>query len=321
MNKTLRSNISVLKEIPKDISWAIWANNEEGGKKFKSVIDYYYSPEYGEADTPTELIKGIVKSIEGAHPLELHEISDWTHIGTSDALTEILNLYLSVNDEFQVSGDYRGFTLITPEYKGLFKTLPDAFGSLLNLPEKSQDMIEAEEEYFKTYGSQNTSFEPEVESDELSLEDLFKGSNTNNVIEEYDEYDHDYTLSSLDASSLIEALEELEIGQDIEEPQTERRIQGDFNWSIIPSNPMDTTFNLNEGLLKPKPNPNPKTKQVNDSDRLDTITKNGYTVSIDLNEGKVVAYFEKENSERIGVCGKTLNEAIDMFYTMTGRVI
>lgn len=319
MNKMLRSNISVLKEIPKDISWAIWANNEEGGKKFKSVIDYYYSPEYGEADTPTELIKGIVKSIEGAHPLELHEISDWTHIGTSDALTEILNLYLSVNDEFQVSGDYRGFTLITPEYKGLFKTLPDVFGSLLNLPEKSQDMIEAEEEYFKVYGSSDTYFEPEIKSDELSLSDLFKGSNTNEDTEEYEEYDYDDTslIETLDEYGyddmfLIEALEELEIGQDVEEPQTERRIQVDVN-NIVASDP--GVFSLTEDLIKPK------AKQANDSDRLDTITKNGYTVSIDLNEGKVVAYFEKENSERIGVCGKTLNEAIDMFYTMTGRVI
>ena len=320
MNKMLRSNISVLKEIPKDISWAIWANNEEGGKKFKSVIDYYYSPEYGEADTPTELIKGIVKSIEGAHPLELHEISDWVHIGTSDALTEIINLYLSTNDEFQVSGDYRGFTLITPEYKGLFKTLPDVFGSLLNLPEKSQDMIEAEEEYFKVYGSQDTSFEPEV--DELSLIDLFKGSNTNEDTEEYEEYDHDDTSSLIetleeygyDDTSLIEALEELEIGQDIEEPQTERRVQVNLNGNIVASDP-GMFFSLTEDLIKPK------AKQANDSDRLDTITKNGYTVSIDLNEGKVVAYFEKENSERIGVCGKTLNEAIDMFYTMTGRVI
>lgn len=311
MNKMLRSNISVLKEIPKDISWAIWANNKEGGKKFKSVIDYY-GPEYGEADTPTELIKGIVKSIEGSHPLELHKISDWVHIGMSDALTEIINLYLSTNDEFQVGGDYRGFTLITPEYKGLFKTLPDVFGSLLNLPEKSQDMLEAEEEYFKVYGSSDTSFEPEIESDELSLDDLFNGSYTGNVIEEYEEYDHDYTLSSLDASSLIEALEELEIGQDIEEPQTERRIQVNGN-NIVASDP--GMFSLTEDLIKPK------AKQANDSDRLDTITKNGYTVSIDLNEGKVVAYFEKEGSERIGVCGKTLSEAIDMFYTMTGRVI
>ena len=319
--KTLRSNISVLKEIPKDIAWSIWSNKKEGGKRFKSAVDYY-GPNYGEADTPTELIEGIVKSIEGAHPLDLYKMSDWSHVRASDALTEIINLYLSTNDEFQVGGDYVGFTLITPEYKGLFEKLPDVFGSLLNLPEKSQEMIEAEEHYYELYGSLNTSFEPEVESDELSLDDLFKGSYTGNVIEEYDEYDPDYTLSSLDASSLIAALDELDIGLgDVEEPETERRIQGDFNWSIIPSNPMDTTFNLNEGLLKPNPNPNPKTKQVNDSDRLDTITKNGYTVSIDLNEGKVVAYFEKEGSERIGVCGKTLNEAIDMFYTMTGRVI
>lgn len=319
MNKMLRSNISVLKEIPKDISWAIWANNKEGGKKFKSVTDYYYGPEYGEADTPTELIKGIVKSIEGAHPLELHKISDWVHIGTSDALTEIINLYLSTNDEFQVSGDYRGFTLITPEYKGLFKTLPDVFGSLLNLPEKSQDMVEAEEEYFKVYGSSDTSFEPEIESDELSLIDLFKGSNTNEDTEEYEEYDYDDTslIETLDEygyddTFLIEALEELEIGQDVEEPQTERRIQVNGN-NIVASDP--GMFSLTEDLIKPK------AKQANDSNRLDTITKNGYTVSIDLNEGKVVAYFEKENSERIGVCGKTLNEAIDMFYTMTGRVI
>lgn len=305
MNKMLRSNISVLKEIPKDIEWAIWANNKEGGKKFKSVIDYY-GPEYGEADTPTELIKGIVKSIEGAHPLELHKISDWTHIGTSDALTEIINLYLSTNDKFQVGGDYKGFTLITPEYKGLFEKLPDVFGSLLNLPEKSQDMLEAEEEYFKVYGSSGAAFEPEIESDELSLDDLFKGSYTGNVIEEYDEYDYD------DITPLIEALEELEIGQDIEEPQTERRVQVNLDGNIVASDPM--MFSLNN-LIKPN------TKQADDSDRLDTITKNGYTVSIDLNEGKVVAYFEKENSERIGVCGKTLNEAIDMFYTMTGRVI
>ena len=124
MNKMLRSNISVLKEIPKYIPWAIWSNKKEGGKRFKSAVDYY-GPNYGEAETPTELIKGMVKSIEGAHPLELHEISDWTHIGMSDALTEIINLYLSTNDEFQVGGDYVGFTLVTPEYKGLFEKLPD----------------------------------------------------------------------------------------------------------------------------------------------------------------------------------------------------
>lgn len=304
MNKMLRSNISVLKEIPKDVEWAIWSNKKEEGKRFKSLV-YYYGSYHGESDTPTELIKGIVKSIEGAHPLELHEISDWVHIGTSDALTEIINLYLSTNDEFKVAGDYRGFTLITPEYKGLFKTLPDVFGSLLNLPEKSQDMIEAEEHYYEIYGSSYTSFEPEIKSDELSLSDLFKGSYTNEDTEEYEEYDYDDT-------SLIEALEELEIGQDVEEPQTERRIQ--LNGNIVASDP-GMFFSLTEDLIKPK------AKQANDSDRLDAITKNGYTVSIDLNEGKVVAYFEKENSERIGVCGKTLNEAIDMFYTMTGRVI
>ena len=305
MNKTLRSNISVLKEIPKDITWAIWSNKKEGGKRFKSAVDYY-GTNYGEAETPTELIRGIVKSIEGAHPLDLHEISDWTHIGMSDALTEIINLYLSTNDEFQVGGDYVGFTLITPEYKGLFEKLPDVFGSLLNLPEKSQEMIEAEEHYYELYGSQDNSFEPEIESDELSLGDLFKDSYTNKEIEEYNEYDYD------DITPLIEALEELEIGQDIEEPQTERRVQVNLDGNIVASDPM--MFSLNN-LIKPN------TKQADDSDRLDTITKNGYTVSIDLNEGKVVAYFEKEDSERIGVCGRTLNEAIDMFYTMTGRVI
>lgn len=310
--KTLRSNISVLKEIPKDITWAIWSNKKEGGKRFKSAVDYY-GPNYDEAETPTELIKGMVKSIEGAHPLELHEISDWAHIGTSDALTEIINLYLSTNDEFQVGGDYVGFTLITPEYKGLFEKLPDAFGSLLNLPEKSQDMIEAEEHYYELYGSQDT--EQKIESDELSLDDLFEGLYTNNDTEEYDEYDYDDMLS-LDTPSLIAALEELEIGlDDIEEPQTERRIQVNLSGNIVAPKPNDMMFSLTEDLIKPK------AKQVNDSDRLDTITKNGYTVSIDLNEGKVVAYFEKEGSERIGVCGKTLNEAIDMFYTMTGRVI
>lgn len=300
----LRSNISVLKEIPKDISWVIWSNKKEGGKRFKSEVDYYGS-NYGEAETPTELIKGMVKSIEGAHPLELHEISDWAHIGTSDALTEIVNLYLSTNDEFQVGGDYVGFTLITPEYKGLFEKLPDVFGSLLNLPEKSQEMIEAEEHYYELYGNQDA--EPEIESDALSLDDLFKDSYTNKETEEYNEYDYD------DITPLIEALEELEIGQDIEEPQTERRVQVNLDGNIVASDPM--MFSLTEDLIKPK------AKQVNDSDRLDTITKNGYTVSIDLNEGKVVAYFEKEDSERIGVCGRTLNEAIDMFYTMTGRVI
>lgn len=304
MNKMLRSNISVLKEIPKDISWVIWSNKKEGGKRFKSEVDYYGS-NYGEAETPTELIKGMVKSIEGAHPLELHEISDWAHIGTSDALTEIVNLYLSTNDEFQVGGDYVGFTLITPEYKGLFEKLPDVFGSLLNLPEKSQEMIEAEEHYYELYGNQDA--EPEIESDALSLDDLFKDSYTNKETEEYNEYDYD------DITPLIEALEELEIGQDIEEPQTERRVQVNLDGNIVASDPM--MFSLTEDLIKPK------AKQVNDSDRLDTITKNGYTVSIDLNEGKVVAYFEKEDSERIGVCGRTLNEAIDMFYTMTGRVI
>lgn len=313
MKKLLRSNISVLKEIPKDIAWTIWSNKKEGGKRFKSAVDYY-GPNYGEAETPTELIKGIVKSIEGAHPLELHEISDWTHIGMSDALTEIINLYLSTNDEFQFGGDYVGFTLITPEYKGLFEKLPDVFGSLLNLPEKSQDMIEAEEHYYELYGSQDNSFEPEIESDALSLDDLFKSSYTSKDIEEYEEYDYDDMLS-LDTPSLIAALEELEIGlDDTEEPQTERRIQVDLSGNIVASQP-SMMFSLTEDLIKPK------AKQVNDSDRLDTITKNGYTVSIDLNEGKVVAYFEKEGSERIGVCGKTLNEAIDMFYTMTGRVI
>ena len=166
MDKTLRSNISVLKEIPKDITWAIWSDKKEGGKRFKSAIDYY-GPHYGQAETPTELIEGIVKSIEGAHPLELHKMSDWTHIKTSDALTEILNLYLSTNDEFQVGGDYVGFTLITPEYKGLFEKLPDAFGSLLNLPEKAQDMIEAEEHYYELYGSPKT--EQKIESDALHL--------------------------------------------------------------------------------------------------------------------------------------------------------
>lgn len=314
--KTLRSNISVLKEIPKDISWTIWSNKKEGGKRFKSAIDDYYGPHYDEAETPTELIKGIVKSIEGAHPLELCEMSDWAHIGTSDALTEIVNLYLSTNDEFQVGGDYVGFTLITPEYKGLFENLPDVFGSLLNLPEKSQDMIEAEEHYYELYGNLSTSFEPEIKSDELSLDDLFEAPYTNKDTEEHEEYDHDYTLSSLDASSLIAALEELDIGlDDIEEPQTKRRVQVGLDGNTIAPKPTDMMFSLTEDLIKPE------AKQVNDSDRLDAITKNGYTVSIDLNEGKVVAYFEKENSERIGVCGKTLNEAIDMFYTMTGRVI
>ena len=304
MNKTLRSNISVLKEIPKDIAWIIWSDNKGVGKRFKSLVNYY-DPHCGEAETPTELIEGIVKSIEGAHPLDLHEMSDWAHIRASDALTEIINLYLSTNDEFQVGGDYVGFTLITPEYKGLFENLPDVFGSLLNLPEKSQDMIEAEEHYYELYGNLSTSFEPEIKSDELSLDDLFEAPYTNKDTEEHDEYDYD------DITPLIEALEELEIGQDIEEPQTERRIQ--LNGNIVASDP--GMFSLTEELIKPK------AKQANDSDRLDTITKNGYTVSIDLNEGKVVAYFEKENSERIGVCGKTLNEAIDMFYTMTGRVI
>ena len=305
MNKTLRSNISVLKEIPKDITWAIWSNKKEGGKRFKSALDYY-GHHYSEAETPTELIKGIVKSIEGAHPIDLHEISDWTHIGTSDALTEIINLYLSTNDEFQVGGGYRGFTLVTPEYRGLFEKLPDVFGSLLNLPEKSQDMIDAEKEYSKVYGDSSTPFEPEIESDELSLGDLFKDSYTNKETEEYNEYDYD------DITPLIEVLEELEVGQDIEEPQAERRVQVNLDGNIVASDPM--MFSLNN-LIKPN------TKQADDSDRLDTITKNGYTVSIDLNEGKVVAYFEKEDSERIGVCGRTLNEAIDMFYTMTGRVI
>ena len=314
MNKMLRSNISVLKEIPKDIAWTIWSNKKEGGKRFKSAIDYY-GTHYGEAETPTELIEGIVKIIEGAHPLELHETSDWGHIRTSDALTEIINLYLSTNDKFQVGGDYVGFTLVTPEYKGLFKELTDVFGSLINLPEKSQDMIEAEESYYELYGNLSTSFEPEIKSDELSLDDLFETPYTNKDTEEHEEYDHDYTLSSLDAPSLIAALEELDIGlDDIEEPKTERRIQANLDGSIIASQP-SMMFSLNEDLIEAE------AKQANDSDRLDRITENGYTVSIDLNEGKVVAYFEKEGSERIGVCGKTLNEAIDMFYTMTGRVI
>lgn len=310
--KILKSNISVLKEIPKDISWTIWSNKKEGGKRFKSAIDYY-GPHYNEAETPTELIKGIVESIEGAHPSELHKVSDWSHIRTSDALTEIINLYLSENDEFQVGGDYVGFTLVTPEYKGLFEKLPDVFGSLLNLPEKSQEMIEAEEHYYELYGSPNT--EQKNEGDAFSLDDLFEAPYTNKDTEEHEEYDHDYTLSSLDASSLIAALEELDIGQEMEDPQTERRIQANSDVNITASNPFDTSFSLTEDLIKPE------AKQANDSDRLDAITKNGYTVSIDLNEGKVVAYFEKEGSERIGVCGKTLNEAIDMFYTMTGRVI
>lgn len=308
MNKMLRSNISVLKEIPKDMSWTIWSDKKGSGKRFKSAIDYY-GAYYYEAETPTELIKGMVKSIEGAHPLELHEISDWDHIRASDALTEIINLYLSTNDEFQVGGDYVGFTLVTPEYKGLFEKLPDAFGSLLNLPEKSQDMIEAEEHYYELYGSQDNSFEPEIESDELSLDDLFEDYYTNEYTEEYEEYDHD------DMASLIAALEELDIGlDDTEEPQTERRIQANSDGNIVASQP-SMMFSLNENLIEAE------AKQANDSDRLDRITENGYTVSIDLNEGKVVAYFEKEGSERIGVCGKTLNEAIDMFYTMTGRVI
>lgn len=314
MKKILRSNISVLKEIPKDIAWTIWSDKKGSGKRLKSLVDYY-GPHYSEAETPTELVEGMVKSIEGAHPLELHEISDWAHIRTSDALTEIINLYLSENDGFQVGGDYVGFTLVTPEYKGLFEKLPDVFGSLLNLPEKSQDMIEAEEHYYELYGSQDNSFEPEIKSDELSLDDLFEAPYTNKDTEEHEEYDHDYTLSSLDESSLIAALEELDIGlDDIEEPQTERRVQVNLDGNIIASQP-SMMFNLNENLIEAE------AKQENDSGRLDAITKNGYTVSIDLNEGKVVAYFEKEGSERIGVCGKTLNEAIDMFYTMTGRVI
>lgn len=310
MNKTLRSNISVLREIPKDIAWTIWSDKKGSGKRFKSAIDYY-GPYYYEAETPTELIKGMVKSIEGAHTLELHEISDWAHIRASDALTEIINLYLSTNDEFQVGGDYTGFTLITPEYKGLFEKLPDAFGSLLNLPEKSQDMIEAEESYYELYGGQDNSFEPEIKSDELSLDDLFKDFYTNEYTEEDEKYGHD------DMASLIAALDELDIGlDDIEEPQTERRIQANLGGNIIASQP-SMMFSLNENLIEAEA----EDKQANDSDRLDRITENGYTVSIDLNKGKVVAYFEKEGSERIGVCGKTLNEAIDMFYTMTGRLI
>lgn len=306
--KTLRSNISVLKEIPEDITWIIWSNKKEGGKRFKSAVDYY-GPNYDEAETPTELIKGIVKIIEGTHPLDLHETSDWDHIKTSDALTEILNLYLSTNDEFQVGGDYNGFTLVTPEYKGLFEKLQDVFGSLLNLPEKSQDMMEAEEHYCELYGFEDNSFEPEVESDELSLDDLFEDSYTNEYTEGHEEYDYD------DITPLIEALEELDIGlDDIEEPQTERRVQVNLDGNIVASQP-SMMFSLNENLIEAE------AKQANDSDRLDRITENGYTVSIDLNEGKVVAYFEKEGSERIGVCGKSLNEAIDMFYTMTGRVI
>ena len=167
-------------------------------------------------------------------------------------------------------------------------------------------MIEAEEHYYELYGSQDT--EPKIESDALSLDDLFKGSYTNKEVEEVEEHD-------LDTASLIAALEELDIGLgDVEEPQTERRIQVDLSGNIVASQP-SMMFNLNENLIEAE------AKQANDSDRLDAITKNGYTVSIDLNEGKVVAYFEKEDAERIGVCGRDLSEAIDMFYTMTGRVI
>lgn len=321
--KTLRSNISVLKEIPKDVSWTIWSDKKEGGKRFKSVVDYY-GPEYGEADTPTELIENIVKSIEGSQSVEIHEVSDWVHIKTSDALTEIINLYLSTNDEFQVGGDRIGYTLVTPNYHGLFTSLADVFGALLTLPDKSSDMLEAENEYFKHYGSAYIDDESDVEDDPFSLSDLFENNHIYGVEDdehglvediEIDTEEDDLWMDDENLESLIEALEELEIEKETEEAHTEIRIQGGFDGNIVASNPIDTTLSLTEDLIKPK------AKQVNDSDRLSTITDSGYTVSIDLNKGKVVAYFEKEDSERIGVCGRTLTEALDMFYTMTGRVI
>lgn len=324
MTKKYTSSIKVLDNIElEDLRWSIFSEND--GKTLGLFMDFYGPVELRNTNLH-DILMFIAKE---THDTNLLSNTDWDTIRNIDVMSSILNVAMMDKFIFSIEkqvDDFGTFYLLTlNEYVGEFTSLfnlLNVFTIILYEHKGATDTI-----LYEHKGITDEERECIVEGQNLREQNnklRFPDSNADVQDEPYVE---DELQKQLEESGEFNLEDEL---RSIEEEYTDEL---DINMLYPYENiilDFDSSHNLDistlhgiesdklEDWLMPEPK---ESKTTNENGKLKNIADDGYTVSIDVTKDKVVAFFEKEGSERIGICSKTLDEALDMFYTMTGRVV